>query len=170
MYHLQLHPIVVLDEPQNMESEQAKKAIASLNPLCTLRYSATHRNRYNLVCKLDPVQAYDLKLVKRIEVSLIVDDPDFNQPYIQVQCISATKTNGTVRLLIDVNEKNEPQRKSISSSTGGIDLFDKTNQRSNYSGHIVDEVNAVDGYVSFSNGLVLYVGKQMRLKFIWYAK
>jgi type III restriction enzyme len=152
-------PIVVLDEPQNMESEQAKKAIASLNPLCTLRYSATHRNRYNLVYKLDPVQAYDLKLVKRIEVSSVLDDPDFNQPYIQVQSISATKTKVTAKLLIDVNEKTGPKRKSISISAGGVDLFDKTNQRSNYSGHIVDEINAADGFVSFTNGLLLYVGQ-----------
>ena len=152
-------PIVVLDEPQNMESEQAKKAIASLNPLCTLRYSATHRNRYNLVYKLDPVQAYDLKLVKRIEVSSVLDDPDFNQPYIQVQSISATKTKVTAKLLIDVNEKTGPQRKSIAISAGGVDLFDKSNQRSNYSGHIVDEINAADGFVSFTNGLMLYVGQ-----------
>jgi type III restriction enzyme len=151
--------IVVLDEPQNMESEQAKRAIASLNPLCTLRYSATHRNRYNLVYKLDPVQAYDLKLVKRIEVSSVLDDPDFNQPYIQVQSISATKTKVTAKLLIDVNEKAGPQRKSISISAGGVDLFDKTNQRGNYSGHIVDEINAADGFVSFTNGLMLYVGQ-----------
>lgn len=179
-------PIVVLDEPQNMESEQAKKAIASLNPLCTLRYSATHRNKYNLVYKLDPVQAYDLKLVKRIEVSSVLDDPDFNQPYIQVQSISATKTKVTAKLSIDINEKAGPQRKSISISAGGVDLFDKSNARGNYAGHIVDEIRApspqsspgggggnrlspsggkagtfpaADGYVSFTNGLVLYVGQ-----------
>jgi type III restriction enzyme len=152
-------PIVVLDEPQNMESEQAKKAIASLNPLCTLRYSATHRNKYNLVYKLDPVQAYDLKLVKRIEVSSVLDDPDFNQPFIQVQSIGATKTKVTAKLLIDVNEKAGPQRKSISISAGGVDLFDKSNQRGNYADHIVDEINAADNFVSFTNGLVLYVGQ-----------
>ncbi len=152
-------PIVVLDEPQNMESEQAKKAIASLNPLCTLRYSATHRNKYNLIYKLDPVQAYDLKLVKRIEVSSVLDDPDFNQPYIQVQSISATKTKVTAKLSIDINEKAGPQRKSISVSAGGVDLFDKSNARGNYAGHIIDEINAADGYVSFTNGLLLYVGQ-----------
>lgn len=152
-------PIVVMDEPQNMETPTAKEAIASLNPLCTLRYSATHRNPYNLVYKLDPVQAYDLKLVKRIEVSSVLDDPDFNQPYIQVQSISATKTKVTAKLLIDVNEKSGPQRKYISINAGGVDLFDKSNQRSNYVDHIVDEINAADGYVSFTNGLVLNVGQ-----------
>ena len=152
-------PIVVMDEPQNMETPTAKEAIASLNPLCTLRYSATHRNRYNLVHKLDPVQAYDLKLVKRIEVSSVLDDPDFNQPYIQVQSISATKTKVTAKLMIDVNEKTGPQRKSISISAGGVDLFDKSNLRGNYVDHIIDEINAADGYVSFTNGLVLNVGQ-----------
>lgn len=152
-------PIVVLDEPQNMETPAAREAIASLNPLCTLRYSATHRNKYNLVYKLDPVQAYDLKLVKRIEVSSVLDDPDFNQPYIQVQSISATKTKVTARLSIDINEKSGPQRKSISVSAGGVDLYDKSNQRRNYSGYIIDEINAADGFVSFTNGLVLNVGQ-----------
>jgi type III restriction enzyme len=153
------HPIVIMDEPQNMETPTAKEAIASLNPLCTLRYSATHRNVYNLIYKLDPVKAYDMKLVKRIEVSSVLDDPDFNQPYIQVQSISATKTKVTAKLSIDINEKAGPQRKSISISAGGIDLFDKSNERSNYSGYIVDEINAADGFVSFTNGLVLTVGQ-----------
>ena len=153
------HPIVIMDEPQNMETPTAKEAIASLNPLCTLRYSATHRNVYNLIYKLDPVKAYDMKLVKRIEVSSVLDDPDFNQPFIQVQSISATKTKVTAKLQIDINEKAGPQRKSISISAGGIDLFDKTNARSNYAGYIVDEINAADGYVSFTNGLVLTTGQ-----------
>jgi type III restriction enzyme len=152
-------PIVVMDEPQNMETPTAREAIASLNPLCTLRYSATHRNVYNLIYKLDPVKAYDMKLVKRIEVSSVLDDPDFNQPFIQVQSIGATKTKVTSKLLIDINEKSGPQRKSISISAGGIDLFDKSNERSNYAGYIVDEINAADGFVSFTNGLVLTVGQ-----------
>lgn len=64
-----VNPIVILDEPQNMESERSKEAIASLEPLLTLRYSATHREAYNLVYKLDPVKAYELGLVKQIEVA-----------------------------------------------------------------------------------------------------
>jgi type III restriction enzyme len=152
-------PIVVMDEPQNMETEQAKKAISSLNPLCTLRYSATHRKTYNLVYRLDPVKAYDLKLVKRIEVNSILDDPDYNQPFIRVQAISATKTKVTAKLSIDVNGKNGPERKSIQISEGNVDLFDRSNQRSTYAGHIIDEINARDGFVSFTNGLLLKVGQ-----------
>ncbi len=158
------NPIVILDEPQNMESDLALAAIASLNPLCTLRYSATHRNPYNLLYRLDPVKAYDLKLVKRIEVDSVMDDPEFNQPYIEVQSIAATKTKITAKLALDVNGGSGPQRKSISVSRGGVDLFDKSGEREQYRDHIIDEINAGDGNtgngsVSFTNGLVLYVGQ-----------
>lgn len=153
------NPIVIMDEPQNMESDQAKTAIASLNPLCTLRYSATHRNPYNLIYRLDPVKAYDLKLVKRIEVDSVMDDPEFNQPYIEVQAITATKTKITAKLAIDVNGREGPARKTIQVSSGGVDLFDKSGEREQYRDYIIDEINAGDGSISFTNGLVLYVGQ-----------
>ncbi|MBC8432856.1 DEAD/DEAH box helicase family protein [Desulfobacula sp.] len=56
------NPIVVMDEPQNMESVKAKEAIASLKPFCTLRYSATHRDKYNLIYHLDPIDAFQMRL------------------------------------------------------------------------------------------------------------
>lgn len=151
-------PIVIMDEPQNMETGTAKAAIASLNPLCALRYSATHRNPYNLLYRLDPVKAYDLKLVKRIEVDSVLDEPDFNQPYIQVQSINATKTKITAKIAIDVNAGG-PQRKTLTLSSGGVDLFDRSNERGSYKGFIVDEIDAGNGCVSFTNGLTLYVGE-----------
>ncbi len=152
-------PIVIMDEPQNMESDQAKAAIAGLNPLCTLRYSATHRNLYNQLYRLDPVRAYDLKLVKRIEVDSVLDDSDFNQPFIHVKSISATSSKITAKLDMDVNDKGMPKRKPVTFSRSGVDLHDKSNGRDNYRGYIIDEINAGDGYVSFTNGLLLYVGQ-----------
>ncbi|GAB3834758.1 hypothetical protein GCM10028895_55250 [Pontibacter rugosus] len=152
-------PIVILDEPQSMESDQAKRAIASLNPLCTFRYSATHRNLYNQVYRLDPVRAYDLKLVKRIEVNSILDEPDFNQPFILVQGITATKNQVSAKLLIDTNTNKGPQRKTVSVKGSGADLFDLSGERTNYNGYIIDEISAIDGFISFTNGLVLYVGE-----------
>lgn len=152
-------PIVIMDEPQNMESEQAQAAIASLNPLCTLRYSATHRNTYNLLYRLDPVRAYDLRLVKRIEVDSVLDDPDFNQPYIHVESIKATVKKITAKLAIDVNAKGVPKRKTISISKGGTDLFDQSGGRESYKGYIVDEIDAGNQCVCFSNGIVLEAGQ-----------
>ncbi|MDT8321723.1 MAG: DEAD/DEAH box helicase family protein, partial [Xanthomonadales bacterium] len=66
-------PIVILDEPQNLETVKRKQAIVRLNPLCTLRYSATHRDSYNLIHKLDPIRAYELGLVKQISVDSVID-------------------------------------------------------------------------------------------------
>jgi len=66
--------------------------------LCTLRYSATHKDYFNLVYRLDPVKAYDLRLVKRIEVDSVVAWRDFNQPYIAVKTITATKTRIAAKL------------------------------------------------------------------------
>ncbi|WP_290482005.1 hypothetical protein, partial [Hyphomonas sp. UBA3201] len=64
-------PILIIDEPQNMEGERSAEAIRNLDAVATLRYSATHKNFYNLLYKLDPVRAYDLRLVKQIEVASI---------------------------------------------------------------------------------------------------
>jgi type III restriction enzyme len=152
-------PIVIMDEPQNMESEPAREAIASLNPLCTLRYSATHRNTYNLLYRLDPVKAYDLRLVKRIEVDSVLDDADFNQPFIHVESIRATASKITARLTIDINADKSLKRKTITLSNGGVDLFDKSGGRENYKGYIVDEIHAGDQRISFTNGLVLGAGQ-----------
>jgi len=152
-------PIVIMDEPQNMESAPAQEAITGLHPLCTLRYSATHRNVYNLLYRLNPVQAYDLKLVKRIEVDSVLDDPDFNQPYIHVESVKATAKKITARLSIDVNAKGAPQRKSIAVSKGGADLHELSGGREGYKGYIVDEIDAGSQCVRFANGLVLESGQ-----------
>ena len=79
------NPIVIIDEPQSVDNTpKAKRAIANLNPIATMRYSATHRNPYNLLYKLDPVRAYDLHLVKRIEVASIRSDDSFNDAYVKL--------------------------------------------------------------------------------------
>lgn len=153
------NPIVVMDEPQNMESEQAKAAIASLNPLCTLRYSATHRNTYNLLYRLDPVRAYDLRLVKRIEVDSVLDQPDFNKPYICVESITATSRRIVAKLVIDVAASAGPRRRTITLREGGIDLVEMSGGRDNYRGYVVDEINAAEQRVSFTNGVALQVGE-----------
>ena len=152
-------PIVVVDEPQNMESDLARAAIASLNPLCTLRYSATHRFVYNLLYRLDPVKAYDLRLVKRIEVDAVLDDADFNKPFIELKSVTATKSKITAKLVIDVDGDDGPRRKAVSVSRNGTDLFDLSNERAAYRGYIVDHIDAGNGYVAFTNGLTLYAGQ-----------
>ena len=142
-----------------MESEQSKAAISSLNPLCTLRYSATHREQYNLVYRLGPVAAYDLNLVKHIEVAGVLDQPTFGRPYLQVKSVKATKTRITAQLELDINGANGPKRRTVSVSSNGVDLFDKSGEREAYRGYIISEINAADNFVAFSNGVRLYQGE-----------
>ena len=80
-------PILILDEPQNMVSELRVRALAALNPIFALRYSATHRDPYNLAYRLTPAEAYQQGLVKRIEVDGVLQEDDVNQAFIQVNSI-----------------------------------------------------------------------------------
>lgn len=99
------NPIVIVDEPQNMETEIRRKAIQNLNPLCTLRFSATHTNLYNLMYSLNPVKAYDLGLVKKIEVDSVVSENDFNAGFIQFEAITRTGNNIKAKVKIDVTHQ-----------------------------------------------------------------
>lgn len=153
-------PVVILDEPQNMESPAAKKAIASLNPLCTLRYSATHKNRYNLVYRLGPVKAYDLKLVKQIVVNSVVEEGDFNRPFIAVESITATKTRVTAKIKIDVQTATGVSRKTITIK-GDENLLGLSGRREVYDGYIVEEIDAGSGCVNFTNGIRIEKGEEL---------
>lgn len=153
------NPVVILDEPQNMETEIAREAIASLNPLCTLRYSATHRNPYNLIYRLGPVKAYDLGLVKRIEVDSVLEDPNFNKPFIQVESVKNTsKSKIVAKLSVDVETKDGPKRKTVKVDKRGDDLHALT-KRDAYKGYIVEEIRTDYKTVTFSNGITLEEGQ-----------
>ena len=151
-------PIVIVDEPQNMETEKRISAIANLNPLCTLRYSATHRNLYNLTYSLNPVKAYDLGLVKQIEVDSIVEEHAFNDAYISVESIQAAKTKVTAKLSIYVNDKGAVKKKTVRVKVGD-DLFRLSNEREIYAdGCMIEEIDAANNCIALSNGNILYKG------------
>ncbi len=152
-------PIVVLDEPQNMESPNSKAAIGSLNPLCCLRYSATHRHLYNQVYRLDPVQACKLRLVKLIEVDSVTEVDQFNTPHISVKAVQASKRRIRARIELDVRGAKEVIRRTVVVDTPGIDLVHASGGREVYKGFVVDEINAAEGFVSFLNGTRLAVGE-----------
>ena len=155
-----VNPIVIVDEPQNMESEKRIAAIQNLNPLCTLRYSATHRNRYNLVYSLNPVKAYDLGLVKQIEVDSVMEENSLNGAFIALESITPQKTRVTAKLTIDQNTKDGVKQKTVTVRTGD-DLYNLSNEREIYrNGYIVEEIDASNGCVVFSSGETLYVGEK----------
>ncbi|NQV36731.1 MAG: DEAD/DEAH box helicase family protein [Candidatus Marinimicrobia bacterium] len=151
-------PFVIVDEPQNMETEKRINAINNLSSLCTLRYSATHRNRYNLTYSLNPVRAYDLGLVKQIEVDSIVEENAYNDAFVSVDSVKATKTKVTAKVSINSNEKGGVKKKKVSVKVGD-DLYKLSNEREIYSdGYIVEEIDATNNCLSLSNGNILYKG------------
>jgi len=151
-------PIVIVDEPQNMETELRKRAIENLNPLCTLRYSATHIKRYNMVYSLDPVKAYDLGLVKQIEVDSIVTENDFNEAFVSLESVNATKTRTSAKIKLDVNTNEGIKRKAVSAKVGD-DLYELSGKREIYkNGYIINGIDVADGFIEFSNGKMLYRG------------
>ena len=151
-------PIVIIDEPQNMEGEQARQALETLSATCTLRYSATHRNLYNLVYRLDPVRAYDLRLVKRIEIDSVLEEANLNRAWIKVETIEATRAKVTATLSIDALGPSGVARKRVRISKNGVDLYELSGEREIYRGYVVDHVDAGSGYVAFTNGVVLSKG------------
>lgn len=152
------NPIVIVDEPQNMETDKRRTAIKNLNPLCTLRYSATHKNTYNLVYSLNPVKAYDLGLVKQIEVDSVIEENSSNDAFISVETVTATKTKVSARLAIHINDKNGVTKKSVNVKAGD-DLYKLSKEREVYKdGYIVEEIDVANQCISLSNGNVLYAG------------
>lgn len=153
------NPIVILDEPQNMETSIRKEAVKNLNPLLTLRYSATHKFPYNLIYKLDPVKAYDMGLVKQIEVDSIIAEDANNHAYISLEGFKSTKTKISAKIKIDVNSGDEIKRKEVTVNTDD-DLYKISNYREIYKDRFV--IEGIDGYdeeIKFANGIIVRKGE-----------
>jgi len=153
------NPVVILDEPQNMETEKRRKAIANLNPVFKLRYSATHRNMYHMVYSLNPVKAYDLGLVKQIEVDSVVEENNVNNAFIRLEDIKVNKSGISAKLAIYFNDRNGVKKKKVTVRPGD-DLYKLSNEREMYAaGFILEEIDADNEYIVFSNGIKLYKGE-----------
>ena len=156
------NPIVIMDEPQNMESAIAKEAIDSLNPLCTLRYSATHRDRYNLIYQVGPIDAFQMRLVKKISVAPVLAENNANSAFIKVNTITNRNGRFAANLTIQKQSGEGPKTSKVTVKQDD-DLFMKSNEREMYrNGFIVTEINARPGmeYVKFSNGIRLGLGEE----------
>ena len=149
----QTRPIVIVDEPQNMETENRLAALDLLNPLFTLRYSATHKNSRHKIYSLNPVQAYNQKLVKQIVVQSVLAENDSNGAFVELVEIQAGKGSLKAKLNIHFRDKKETRKKTVMVKSGD-DLFDKSGGVEAYRhGYIVNGLDAEDEMVAFSNGL-----------------
>ena len=162
------NPIVIIDEPQSVEGDTSKvqtkrsEALHNLNPLCTLRYSATHKNPYNLLYSLGPIEAYDMRLVKRIEVASLLEDQSFNSTFAALKKVD-NKNGIKASLQINVQEKAGPKKKAVTIKQGD-DLFMKSKERQEYeNGWIVANISCEPGeeYVEFGNGQVVRLDEEL---------
>jgi type III restriction enzyme len=155
-------PIVIIDEPQSVDStEKSQEAIKALNPLCTLRYSATHRNPYNLVYRLDPIRAFELRLVKQIVVASAFPEGGANDAFVRVDRVEY-KSGIKAKLRIHVQTGDGPKEKTVTVKNGH-DLFVVSNERATYrDGYSVAEISAEPGneFIRFNNGRVLRLGEE----------
>ncbi len=155
------NPVVIIDEPQSVDNTpKAKEAIQSLNPLCVLRYSATHREKINLLYRLTPVDAYQMGLVKQICVSSSSVANDFNKPYIHLKSVS--NDNGfSAKIEIDIeNKSGKVERKTITVKPND-NLFILSGKRELYEDYVIAGIDCTKGAecIEFSNSEVLQTGK-----------
>ncbi|MDW1975666.1 type III restriction-modification system endonuclease [Vibrio sp. Vb1980] len=149
------NPVVLIDEPQSVASTvNRKKAIESLNPLCTFRYSATLTESFNMLYKLDSIDAYERKLVKQIEVASLEVQDNHNQAYIKLISVDNKKSPITAKVEIDAQTKTgklQP-RKSITVKSG-TDLFEAAGGRSVYEGYVINDIYCEEGneYIDFTS-------------------
>lgn len=152
-YIQETRPILILDEPQNMESDRAKEALRTLHPLFALRYSATHRTSPNLIYRLTPFDAYRLGLVKKIQVYGVTERDNLNQGLLALQGISTQGgITATVRALVNDHGAAREQRIALRQ---GDNLYAKTGRDEYRQGYRVTEIHAGNYTVTFENGVTL---------------
>lgn len=147
------NPIVIIDEPQSAASTKTSMdAIKSLNPLCTVGYSATHKDKHNLMFRLDAVDAYERQLVKQIEVASVISKDNNNAAYIKL--ISVNNKKSPIKAKIEI-DKWDPKKGTIVRVAKEYkvedDLYELSGRRDLYRGYQITEINAKEGdeYVSF---------------------
>lgn len=147
----QTRPVVIMDEPQNMESELSKSAIDELKPLCKLRYSATHKNVHNLMYRLTPIDAYRKGLVKKIEVYGVKDnDPNARVFVVKKIEIKAGQSPKAKVSLEKVNANGDFLLQDILLKAG--DDLERRTKNKKYVDLVVSEIDARKNIVSLSSG------------------
>ena len=155
------HPVVIIDEPQSVDNtDNAKKAIASLNPLFVLRYSATHREKINLLYRLTPVDAYQMGLVKQISVSSNQVAGGFNQPYVKLLSVSNEK-EFKAKIEIDVKNKDGVVARKTVQVKPGDDLYLVSGERDLYEGYTIAGIDCTPDWehIEFGNTEEVALGK-----------
>lgn len=153
-------PILILDEPQKMEGDATLKALPKFEPLFILRYSATHKTNHNLVHRLDAVDAYNQKLVKKIAVRGIqARGIAGSASYLYLQNIEISKQSPVARLDMQVQSKSGAIKRQVKRVSHGDNLFDLSGGLEAYSDrYVVAQIDALADTIEFTNGKILHAG------------
>lgn len=152
-------PILILDEPQKMGGQATQKALKNFNPLFTLNYSATHANQHNLVYALDALDAYNEKLVKKIEVKgfQIKNFRGTDQYLYLDDIILSPKEPPKARIEFEIAYKKSINRESRILSVDD-NLYELSKGMDQYKGFRISEIDPINGRVIFTNGEVIHKG------------
>lgn len=155
------NPILIIDEPQSTEGERTRERLKEFCPLLTLRYSATHRadSIYNMVYRLDAMEAYNKRLVKKIAVKGITESGSTaTESYIYLEGINLSKADPTATLQFDYKGATGLRKKTMRVGIG-FNLYDNSGYLDEYrNGFVVKFIDGRDNSVEFLNGIKIYAG------------
>lgn len=155
------NPILIIDEPQSVEGKQTKENLKQFNPLLTLRYSATHKSDsiYNMVYRLDAMEAYNKRLVKKIAVKGISESGSTaTESYVYLESINLSKAAPTATIQFDYKGASGI-RKITRTVSEGYNLYDNSGSMEEYKqGFVVSRIDGRDDSVEFLNGIKIYAG------------
>ena len=154
-------PILILDEPQKMEGAKTLDSLKKFNPLFILRYSATHKTQHNKVHRLDALDAYNQKLVKKISVrGISVKGLSGTNAYLYLESIEVSKQTPVARMELEIKQAGGSIKRMIRKVKKGDNLYDISGELDQYKGFVIAEINANTDTVEFTqNGLSLHAGE-----------
>jgi len=152
-------PILILDEPQKMEGAKTLDSLKEFNPLFVLRYSATHKTQHNKIHRLDALDAYNQKLVKKIAVrGISVKGLSGTNAYLYLESIEVSKQTPVARVELEVKQ-NSGIKRMIRKLKKGDNLYDLSGQLDQYKDFVITDINAVTDTIEFTNGHQLLAGE-----------
>lgn len=155
------NPILIIDEPQSVEGKQTKERLKEFHPLLTLRYSATHKadSIYNMVYRLDAMEAYNKRLVKKISVKGITESGSMaTEGYVYLEGINLSKADPTATLQFDFKGAKGIRKKTMKVGIG-FNLYDNSGNLDEYkNGFVVKFIDGRDNSVEFLNGVKIFAG------------
>ena len=156
------NPILIIDEPQSVEGTQTKERLKEFHPLMTIRYSATHKSDsiYNMIYRLDAMEAYNKRLVKKIAVKGITETGSTaTESYVYLEGLNLSKADPTATLQFDFKGATGGIRKKSMKVGIGFNLYDNSGYLDEYkNGFVVKAIDGRDDSVEFINGIKLYAG------------